>query len=83
MTNKKKETKKEDELMKSVAAEIEVILLKNNLALKPLLSFSQEGIVPQVRLVEVNTETNVDNNPNQDEAGESKDTDGAAEPKQS
>jgi hypothetical protein len=55
MTNEKKEI---NEVEKKVANEIQEILESNNYALQPFIQFSEFGLVPRVRLVEVNQTTN-------------------------
>lgn len=74
---------KEQDKLKKVSEQIQVILLKNGLGLKPILSYSQDGIVPQVRLIDITKENNVVNDTNQGEVEESGDKDGTVESEQS
>lgn len=62
MTNKEKKITKEQEARrereKLVADKIEGILVKDGFALQPFIAYSEYGIVPRVRLVENNSNTN-------------------------
>ena len=62
MTNKDKKITKEQEARrereKEIANKIEEVLNGGGMALQPFLAYSEFGIVPRVRLVENNTNTN-------------------------
>ena len=85
-TTKKQAPKRDkaQDKMQKVSEKIQVILLKNNMALKPMMSFSPEGIIPQVRLVdtaEANTKENVIDKADKGKAGGDEDQDGTSESK--
>lgn len=71
---------KKQEKEQKVAEQIQVILLKNNMALQPFLDFSAFGVVPRVRLVDTSKQDNVEQDTNTGEAGGTEDADGATQP---
>lgn len=63
----------------SIAKSIEAILVENGMALQPFLSYSEYGIAPRVRLVEVNT-TSDDKGTSEGEAPVTGEADTTTEP---
>lgn len=59
-----------------VAKQIQAVLETNNMALQPFIEYSQYGMAPRVRLVEVPDNSNADvKEGNSTEVGESENTD--------
>lgn len=71
----------EQELFNKVSKEVEAILLANEVALQPFLSFSEFGVMPRIRLVKVPKPETNDNgtDTSQAEGGEQEDTTSTAE----
>lgn len=66
---------------RSVAAAIEAILVAEGFALQPFMQYSEHGILPRVRLVEVAKEKTDGKTKSKGTTPESGDTDGATESK--
>ena len=64
----------------AVSEEIQSILAAHGFALQPYLSYSEHGLVPQVRLV-INPQENVEQGTDKAGAGEGEQEDGASKPK--
>lgn len=82
MSNKQQKPKrdKSQEKQQKIAEQIQVILLKNTMALQPYLDFSQYGVIPRVRLVDTSKQNNVEQTGNPDEAGDNQEADGTTQP---
>jgi hypothetical protein len=65
---------------KEVSQKIQAILEENNMAIQPYLSFSEHGVAPRVRLVNMKEDESGDNQP---EAAGNQNEDGPAEPSES
>ena len=74
------EQKAEQARFVAVSGEIQSILATHGFALQPFLSYSEHGMVPQVRLV-VNLQENVEQGTDKAGAGEGEQDNGASKPK--
>lgn len=82
-TQKPKRDKQQDK-QKRVADEIQVILLKNKMAILPYLDNNELGIVPRVRLIDTTKqETNANDTTDKGEVETDADSDGAVQSEQS
>lgn len=71
-----------EENAKKASEQIQKILEENELALQPFLAFSENGVLPRVRLVSTKNEDN-EQTGDSEASGESKESDDSAEPEQS
>lgn len=69
----------EQELFNKVSKEVEAILLANEVALQPFLSFSEFGVSPRIRLVKVGKPETNDNGANSEEVEGGESTDDTTE----
>lgn len=69
----------EQELFNKVSKEVEAILLANEVALQPFLSFSEFGVSPRIRLITIPKPKTNDNGANSEEVEGGESTDDTTE----
>lgn len=68
---------------KEVAEKIEALLLESKMALQPFMQFSEYGVVPRVRLVDIKEKENDEQGESEGDSEGAGESDGATEPEQS